>query len=208
MFSNCIRHPFQKLQYVSPPLSTHTTTKRHVLPIVWNTHARIEKSTAEAHIKEWNSLTPTVTSSPAIASGIVNSSPDTLDLDNPEDLSIRSLLLGIVHRTAGDHIASRAFLVDAQKRQPELQTSTWVGGVALFELAVLDLKEAEAVTVSSTPEETKKTWALALKAATEKLNQALALATGNNSDLSSRLDSRIAMLKDEIATKKEMVGIV
>lgn len=183
--------------------------ERSMLPAVWNTHDRIEKSSAEAHIKEWNTLTPAVTSdSPSIISNIANSPPGTLDLDNPDELSIRSLLLGIVHRTTGDYVASRAFLADAHKRQPELESSTWAGGVALFELAVLDLKEAEVVTLSSTPEESKKIWTSVLKMATEKLNQALALSTGNNSDLSSRLDSRIAMLKDEIATKREMIDIV
>jgi hypothetical protein len=180
-----------------------------MLLIVWNTHARIEKSAVEAHINEWNSLTPAVTSdSPSIASNTADSPSGTLDLDNPDELSIRSLLLGIVHRTGGDYIASRAFLVDAHKRHPELETSTWVGGVALFELAVLDLKEAEAVIPSSTPEEAEKIWTSTLKIATERLNQALALTTSNNSDLSSRLDSRIAMLKDEITAKKEMVGIL
>lgn len=184
-------------------------TKCSMLLLVWNTHARIERSSAEAHIKEWSSLTPAVTSdSPSNTSKITDPSPGTLDLDSPDELSIRSLLLGIVHRTNEDYTASRAFLIDAHERWSELETSTWVGGVALFELAVLDLKETEAAILSCTPEESQKTWTSALKMATEKLNQALALATGNNSDLSSRLDSRIAMLKDEIAMKKEMVGIV
>ena len=49
---------------------------------------------------------------------------------------------------------------------------------------------------------------MAIKKADEELDKALALATSSNSDLSSRLDSRIAMLKDEMAMKKEMLGIV
>jgi len=48
-------------------------------------------------------------------------------------------------------------------------------------------------------------WTEVLKAACVKLDLALDLAT--NVDLSSRLDSRIAMLKDEIATKRETHGI-
>lgn len=47
----------------------------------------------------------------------------------------------------------------------------------------------------------------ALSAASDKLEQAMALAT-NSTDLSSRLDSRIALLKDEIAMKREMLGII
>ena len=82
---------------------------------VWNTHARIVKSTAKAHIEEWSSLTPAVT----IRSPYINPPPTgapltgTIDLDSPDELSIRSLLLGIVHRTAGEYIPERAFLVDA-----------------------------------------------------------------------------------------------
>jgi hypothetical protein len=132
-----------------------------------------------------------------------------VDLDCPDELSIRSLLLGIVHRTAGEYITARSFLVDAHRRQAELTTSTWVGGMALFEMAVLELKEAEVVTASSaSPNEAQATWVMALKKANGELDQALALATSNNADLTSRLDSRIAMIRDEMAMKKEMVGIV
>ena len=49
-------------------------------------------------------------------------------------------------------------------------------------------------------------WTRVLKGAVEKLDKALGLAT-QQVDLSSRLDSRIAMLKDEIALKREMLGI-
>ena len=132
-----------------------------------------------------------------------------VDLDSPDELAIRSLLLGIVHRTAGEYVLARAFLLDAHSRQDELVTSTWVGGMALFEMAVLELKEAEAATVlSPSPTDANETWTTVLKKASDDLDRALALATSNNADLSSRLDSRIAMLRDEIATKKEMVGIV
>lgn len=182
---------------------------------VWNTHARIEKTTAEAHIKEWSSLTPAVTiESPDFKIQIQElTSTVVLDLDNSDELAIRSLLLGIVYRTAGSFGPSRAFLIDAHKRQAEMETSTWVGGVALFEMAVLDLKETEAVTTSTTVGDDTKldsraTWTAAIKGASEKLDQALALATSGNADLSSRLDSRIAMLREEMGTKKEMMGII
>jgi len=56
-------------------------------------------------------------------------------------------------------------------------------------------------------EEMKRIWSEALKAARVKLDVALDLAT-NSVDLSSRLDSRIAMLKDEISTKREILDIL
>jgi len=178
--------------------------------IFWNLHGRIEKCNAEAHIKEWTSLTPAVT----IESSYINSSPtaspeNPVDIDSPDELSIRSLLLGIVHLTIGEYNPARAFLVDAHTRQPSFTTSTWVGGMALFQLAVLELKEAEIAAASLTSEtDTRAVWTVAIKKAAGQLDRALALATSNNSDLSSRLDSRIAMLKDEIAMKKEMLEIV
>lgn len=91
--------------------------------------------------------------------------------------------------------------------------STWVGGVAWFELAVLDLKEFDAKEKAEGRETTGHSinadtegWARVLKGALEKLDKALALAT-QQVDLSSRLDSRIAMLKDEITLKREMLDI-
>ena len=129
--------------------------------------------------------------------------------DTPDELAIRSLLLGIVHRTAGDFVSSRALLEDAVARHPAVKVSTWVGGVAWFELAVLDLKEMEvsqAEKGKEGPLADTDAWAHVMKDALEKLDKALSLAT-QQVDLSSRLDSRIAMLKDEIALKKEMLGI-
>lgn len=131
-----------------------------------------------------------------------------VDLDTPDELAIRSLLLGIVHRTAGYYVPARAFLQDAHQRQAEIENSTWVGGVALFESAVLDLKEANASVAADGAADTKAIWATATKDALEKLDKAFTLATSSNADLSSRLDTRIAMLRDEIAMKKEMVGLV
>jgi hypothetical protein len=77
--------------------------------------------------------------------------------------------------------------------------NTWVGGVALFELAVLDLVDADAAGADTAG------WALALRSAGERLDKALALA-GKDTDLSSRLDIRVAMLRDEIEGKREMLG--
>lgn len=81
----------------------------------------------------------------------------------------------------------------------------------MFELAVLDLKEAEALELHQRDATVDKTvvlekWKTAIKSALNHLDKAMALAT-NSTDLSSRLDTRVSMLRDEIATKKEMLGI-
>lgn len=127
------------------------------------------------------------------------------DLDTVDELAIRSLLLGVTHRTAGHFEASYALLVDASKRQSEIKVSTWVGGIACFELAVLILKRAESKERVGTPP-SKEEWAKALDEAKLKLDQASSLS-GTSTDLSSRLGSRILMLKEQIVTKEEMLGL-
>lgn len=152
-----------------------------------------------------------------------NSAPNTTpDLSTPDELAVRSLILGVVHRTLGEYEPSRQFLLDAHKEYAHVLEAKWVGGVALFELAVLDLKEAEAqesgVSQPSTPNANGVSaanekgkfasvkWHDVLKGASENLDKAMAIS-GNTIDLSSRLDTRVNMLKDEIAMKREMLGL-
>ncbi|KAG5650191.1 hypothetical protein H0H81_000362 [Sphagnurus paluster] len=253
---------------------------------VWNTHARIDKRLAIAHIREWSALTPVLPPSAAIPAPDATPTPHSplpnlrtpravfgfshalqpmparppssashhsssshhsasltprksssidslnglsitptpaaadpnapLDLDTPDELAIRHLLVGICERTAGAFDAARASLKLACALQPEIRVSTWVGGVAMFELAVLDLKEVAAKDEhdrigggrGSVHGAVKRLteWDRVTKAALKKLDAALALA-GSAVDLSSRLDSRVSILRDEIATKREMLGI-
>lgn len=185
------------------------------------------RDVALAHIAELCALTPLPTiSSPLItspesalssATSATMSTDPPPDLDTPDELAIRALLLGILHRTAGEYDAARAFLADAFGRQAAVKVSTWVGSVTLFELAVLELREAQARTegvpglaVGEEREELsgaerRAMWERALKEAEGRLEKALALST-QQVDLSSRLDSRIAMLRDEMVMKREMLA--
>jgi hypothetical protein len=153
-------------------------------------------------------LTPTVSDASPIAQSWSSSDSINLDLDTPDEIALRSLLLGISHRSAKNYDASRKLLAHAQSLYPQIIVSTWIGGLSMFEMAVLDLKETEAADKKARESGItfdKTTWKKVLSEASEKLEKALSQAT-NNTDLSSRLDSRINMLKDEIATKKEMLG--
>ena len=177
--------------------------------IFWNNHQRIPASVAEAHIHEFLALEPTTTIPTPYAT---NSSPPQPPfptqpplLDTPDDLALRELLLGITHRTAGIYPIGRAYLEAAHARQPTLVVNTWIGGVACFELAILELRDAEAHN-DSTGAKSKEHWAAALKRAEKRVSQASALL-GSEIDLSSRLESRIAMLKDEMALKHELLGL-
>lgn len=55
-------------------------------------------------------------------------------------------------------------------------------------------------------EEGKEVWRRKVEAAGKRLDVAMGLA-GSEIDLSTRLDSRIVMLRDEIAAKKDALGI-
>jgi hypothetical protein len=132
---------------------------------------------------------PYITTIPA---SLPETETTTVDLDNADELALWSLLLGIVHRTLGSYPA-------ACRRQPTIKVSTWIGGLALFELAVLDLKECVAESVDASR------WQNVLQGANEKLDGAFLLLNGN-ADLSGRLDSLITMLRGEIVTNRTMVG--
>ncbi|EAU84983.2 hypothetical protein CC1G_04079 [Coprinopsis cinerea okayama7 len=142
------------------------------------------------------SSTASKTSPPSLSK-----SKSPLDLDTPDELAVRSLLLGICHRTLEEFDAARKFLLDAHGYQGQVKVNTWVGGVAMFELAVLELKEVEFLEKGGG----KVDWMKAMKVADERLDVALSLSP-NSVDLSSRLDSRISMLRDEMGIKREMLG--
>jgi hypothetical protein len=248
------------------------------MAIFWNTHAHITPAVAQAHISELLSLSPPVTFSTPFASAPLasNGSADVPEpvrpaLDTPDELALRSLLLGITHRAAGYPAEARALLREAHTQYAKIPStgSTWIGGVALFELAVLELREAQRLQheeeaanasekssvnsshsseggggsggVEEQPSEkgaagvygvgggrtakarggieelrvrvgalalgetTRARWAKVIKEAGSLLDAAVSLS-GSEVDLSSRLESRIAMLRDEIALKREMLG--
>lgn len=210
------------------------------MAIFWNTHARITPQVAQAHISELLALTPPPTLPSPIAPTTTIPTHARAPLETPDEHALRALLLGITHRAAGLPTDARRFLRDAHARHARIPStgSTWIGGVALFELAVLELREAQRGeherelegehSGSGSSEEgggyhdggrelrlrvdalvlggpARARWEKVLKDATALLDSAMSLS-GAEVDLSSRLESRIAMLRDEIALKREMIG--
>ena len=238
------------------------------MAIFWNTHGRITPQVAQAHISELLSLSPpptlpsSITPTPTPNTNTTTTNPPhaRAPLETPDEHALRALLLGITHRAAGLPADARRFLRDAHARHARIPStgSSWIGGVALFELAVLELREAQRVeregeggneaegeaegegeggSGTSSSEEghhggggggggggvrelrlrvdalalglsgpsARARWDKVLKDATALLDSAMSLS-GAEVDLSSRLESRIAMLRDEIALKREMVG--
>jgi len=212
------------------------------LAIFWNNHAYVSPSSAQEHIDTLSKLTPCVDLSPAETQGEPTSLAEkTTDLDTPDELAVRSLLLGIFYRTLGDYAKSRRHLTESHAMHPQVKVSTWVGGLAMFEMATLDLKEMEmSCTRNDDDDDDDKTeiederfdkqnedvspaamgapglglvgiratqkqdWELVLREAEKKLDTAITLSP-RDVDLSSRLDSRISMLKEEIRKKREMI---
>jgi hypothetical protein len=213
------------------------------MAIFWNTHGRITPDVAQAHITDLLSLFPPITLpspfEPKDAAPDATTAPPPLD--TPDEHALRALLLGITHRAAGHTADARRFLQDAHARAARIPStgSTWIGGVALFELAVLELRaeqhkgegenssSSSGASNSSSEEEEEEAygarelrvrvdalaldgpgrarWNRVLKDATALLDSAMSLS-GSEVDLSSRLESRVAMLRDEIALKREMIG--
>ncbi|KAJ1307250.1 hypothetical protein OPQ81_001363 [Rhizoctonia solani] len=148
-----------------------------------------------AHIDNLVVLSPPVISGPNSTSVGGNSELDTVD-----ELVVRDLLLGILYRAVGDYALSRKYLDTVALRETEVE-GKWTAQVSKFELAVLDLRE-----VAKEPNSARDKWQAALKAATAHLDQAAARSNANV-DLSSRLDSRIMLLRDEIEVKSQALGL-
>ena len=95
--------------------------------------------------------------------------------------------------------------MEAYDLRTEIKVSTWVGGMALLELAVVDLKEMDAVQGAHGKPEGTRMWEDVLDGADGKLDEALKLSP-RSVDLSSRLDSRVSMFEEEIRKKREAMA--
>lgn len=111
-------------------------------------------------------------------------------------LFLNSLLLGVTHRAAGEFGPARAFLTSAAETRA-IQDDKWVSAVAYYELGVLDLREVAVLEKQqgSSPSSRgtlKRKWEAAIASALARMDQAT--ANLGDTDLSSRLESRIAMV--------------
>ncbi|CAE6511823.1 unnamed protein product [Rhizoctonia solani] len=186
-----------KVSLFPPPKNWPSVSRISLFPltIFWNTHSRITPTIAQAHIDILVALSPPVISTPNSSGGEQNPELDTVD-----ELVVRDLLLGILYRVVGDYALSRKYLEAVPLRETEVE-GKWTAQVAKFELAVLDLRQ-----VAHEPNSARDKWQTAFKAATTHLDQAAARSNANV-DLSSRLDSRIVLLRDEIEAKSLALGL-
>lgn len=127
---------------------------------------------------------------------------------------MRDLLLGTLYsslQTSASLATAKSLLQGVVKRGPSLEAEKWLLPFALYELAVVECKEgdiAEKATPSGGQEqksaEVKQVWKERLKKAEATLEQVF---LSLEYDLKSRLESRVIMLRDELGTKRKMIGL-
>ncbi|ORY89442.1 mitochondrial outer membrane protein IML2 [Leucosporidium creatinivorum] len=140
-----------------------------------------------------------------------------LDLDTPDELAMRDILLGVLYRSLGTVVSfatAKSLLQSVVKRGRDLgaqgvKEEKWVVPFALFESAVVECKEGELAEKEvrlqgGAAKEVKKVWEARIKKA-EKLLEEVFLVV--EYDLKSRLESRVIMLRDEIAAKSKKLGL-
>lgn len=110
--------------------------------------------------------------------------PAALDLDTPDELAMRDLLLGVLHRslsTASSFATAKSLLQSVVKRGRDLgaqgvKEEKWVVPFALFELAVTECKEGELAEKEvrlqgGGAKESKKVWEARIKRAEKLLEE-------------------------------------
>lgn len=168
--------------------------------LVWNIHDRISLEASNSRIREWEGLNPPIVHSGAqVPNGTGNEGDTTTAPLLEDEITLRDYMLGIVHRTAKHFPAARECLNRVLAKEGKTESS-WLVPQSAFELAVLELQEADAQQLSD-----KNDWAKPLLSATALL----AIATRHlqsTMDMSTRLEMRIAMLSDEIKLKQAQIA--
>lgn len=118
---------------------------------------------------------------------------------------IYSLFLGISSRALGEFDNARRFLLLTANGSGNI-SGTWMVSMAHYEVAVLSMREAQSIENQS-PNDTssKSKWATAISEATKHLDEAAARL--GETDLSSRLESRIAMVSVRNSSVSQRISL-
>jgi len=172
----------------------------HEFALFMNVHSRLDPTIAAEFVDEWLALHPKHAVPTTLRATKPITATNTLArLESPDELAVRSLLLGAVHSGSGRHAEAQLFLGDALEQSKDVEAK-WVIVLTNFELAVLEMRVAE-TKISAKSRNSRTEWAPALAAAETRLDAAMQSCP--NADMSSRLESRIGMLRNELATKRE-----
>lgn len=171
------------------------------MAIMWNNHHRADKSVITEKIGYLSSLQP-----PPSIQTLSTGESSQVQLDG-EELASRSLLLGVFHGSLGAFSTARHFLEEATATHVDGPNS-WVAPTAIYEQAILDLQETETQVsqLESNDPARRERWKTTFDRVIPRLERATALAS-NSTNLAARIESRVGMLKDEIASKRIALGI-
>lgn len=172
----------------------------------WNSYGKITREAALKHMSALCKLTP----APEISTPLIDIKPreeeDIDDLDTHDEIAVRYLLLGILHRAIGELDLSRRYLDECVSYRGKATDDTWAPAFAAYELAVLELNVGDQKTLSETPN-AKSIWKNAIEASEKHLALVASGEFGPTYDLEGRQGTRCYLLKDEIQTKRTQVGI-
>ncbi|KAK4053906.1 Mitochondrial outer membrane protein iml2 [Microbotryomycetes sp. JL221] len=185
-------------------------TYAYILGCFWATiGGRSPPKAIEIQIQHLANMTPRM-------SGASMASPNqsTDELDTIEELVMRDVLLGALYRsqeTVESLQTAKKLLQSVVDRKDRIREEKWTVPFSLYELAVCECKGAELeqkAAGSNLPQltmaEKKTIWVAKLKKADSLCQEVLTFV---EYDLKSRLESRVIMLREEIATKTRALGL-
>ncbi|KAK4054454.1 Mitochondrial outer membrane protein iml2 [Microbotryomycetes sp. JL201] len=181
-------------------------TYAYILGCFWATiGGRSPPEAIRAQIQHLAEMTPPMT-------GAVQAEPNPAadELDSVEEYAMRALLLGALYRSqnTGESLATAKRLLQfVLDNKQQIQQEKWTVPFSMFELAVIECKSAdlEEQAANHLPlQQRNAMWTGRLKRADSLLQDLLKIA---EYDLKSRLESRVMMLREEIATKQRELHI-
>ncbi|GAA5935455.1 hypothetical protein JCM3775_006276 [Rhodotorula graminis] len=197
----------------SPPSGIRTQID---LLSAFHPHPRLPASTSSAGsslsarpASPTPSRTPSTLSTSSATAGKWGIDPQTSDLDTPAEILIRDLILGVLYAAlahyepAAGHFATATHLLDGvlAASDAELGDEKWARAFAGWHRAVVELRIGDTAECAG---EGKVGWSKRAKRADEWLAAVLALP---EFDMKTRLESRVLMLRDEIAMRKAKLGL-
>ncbi|GAA5845513.1 hypothetical protein JCM9279_003058 [Rhodotorula babjevae] len=180
-------HPHPRL----PASSASSLSARPASPAPSRTPSTLSTSSSSAQLGKW---------------GI---DPQTSDLDTPAEILIRDLILGALYAAlahyepAAGHFSTATHLLDGvlAASDAEIGDEKWARAFAGWHRAVVELRVGDTAECAG---EDKAGWSKRAKRADEWLAGVLALG---EFDMKTRLESRVLMLRDEMAMRKSKLGL-
>ncbi|KAK4699099.1 hypothetical protein P7C70_g7165, partial [Phenoliferia sp. Uapishka_3] len=177
------------------------------LGLFWNITGRAPAHSLQSQIDRLSAFSPPPRFGPSASASTPSNSPAKSthnDLETPDEIQTRELLLGVMYRSLKSYPISRQFLQSVIDHEKIVEEDKWIVPFAMLELATLECQEADLEAGSVEGEGAKKVW----KERGKKVDKLLeAMFAHGEYDLKSRLESRAGMLRDQVAERRLKLGI-